>query len=53
MANDPIALWRAATMGIHGAMPPLLAGEDGIRSSDMKTGRTILSLTPDRLEALA
>jgi hypothetical protein len=52
MANDSMALWRAATMGLHGAMPPL-AGENGMRSSNMQTGRPILSLTPDRLDALA
>jgi hypothetical protein len=53
MANDSMALWGAATMGIHGAMPPPHSGEDGMRSSNMKTGRPILSLTPDCLDALA
>jgi hypothetical protein len=53
MANDSMALWRAATMNIHGAMPPPHSGEDSMRSSHMTTGRPIVSLTPDRLDALA
>jgi hypothetical protein len=53
MANDHTALWRADTMGMCGAMPPPLSGEDGMRSSHRKTGRTLLGLTPDRLDALA
>ena len=53
MANDHMALRRAATMGIHGAMSPPLSGEEDRRSSHMETGRPILSLTSNCLDARA
>jgi hypothetical protein len=53
MANDHMALWRADTMGLGGAMPPPLSGEEDMRSSHRKTGRPILSLTSNCLDARA
>jgi hypothetical protein len=43
---------EADTMGMCGAIPPSLSRKEGIRSSYMKTGHTLLGLTPDRLDAL-
>jgi hypothetical protein len=39
-------------MGMCGALPPPLSRKEGMRNSHMKTGHTLLDLTPDRLDAL-